>query len=318
MAVRDIYSKRKRRLTGQVSDVYSYDVIPATLRNQLVFVMSDIVGSVSRTAMLSLFIYSDIARTLAREWGVIRLVASAGTLGYDQEVIRAIREVENPDYVLDIIDLALQLVYEKIDDDGFDSKAKKMERLESSIEELNFRFKESGIGYECANYQMMRIDSQLIHSEVVKPAISLLSEPGFEGAHDEFLVAHEHFRHRRYKEALNEALKAFESTIKVIAGARSWQIKKGDTANKLVKACMDNGLFPPYYESHLSALTNLLVGGVPGIRNAEAGHGQGAVVKDIDPHTVAYTLHMTASAIVLFVQSYQSLPEAPNELNELS
>lgn len=183
-------------------------------------------------------------------------------------------------------------------------------------DELNHRFKEHGVGYEYSEDQIIRIDSQLIHSEVVKPALRLLSESGFEGAHHEFLAAHEHFRHRRYKEALNEALKAFESTIKVIADVRGWAINRGDTANKLVKACMDNGLFPSYYESHLSALSNLLVGGVPSIRNKEAGHGQGAVVKAIDPHIVAYTLHMTASAIVLFVQSYKAMPEAPNEPSE--
>ena len=132
------------------------------------------------------------------------------------------------------------------------------------------------------------------------------------------LVDHynEHFRHRRYKEALNEALKAFESTIKVIAGVRGWTINKGDTANKLVKACMDNGLFPSYYQSHFSGLTNLLVGGVPSIRNAEAGHGQGAVVKEIESHIVAYTLHMTAAAIVLFVQSYQALPQVQTLPNQ--
>lgn len=318
MAVRDIYSKRKRRLAGHTSDVYVYDEFPAALRNQLVYVVRDIVGVNSGAPISTMFVYADIARILAREWGVVRLVSSTGSLAHETEVIRAIREVEDTDHVLDIIELAIELACEKLEDDGFQKKDAKVEKLNRLIGELNFRLKEGGVGYECSNFQMMRIDSQLIHSEVVKPAVSLLSAPGFEGALDEFLVAYEHFRHRRYKEAINDALKAFESTIKVIAGIRGWGVKKGDTANKLVKACMDNGLFPNYYESHMSALTNLLVGGVPGIRNAEGGHGQGAVVKEIEPHTVAYALHMTASAIVLFVQSHEALPVAPNEPNEQS
>lgn len=314
MAVHDIYSKRKKRLAGGAPDVYSYDVIPKALRNQLVYILSDLLGSYSGAAIAKLFIYTDIATILAREWGVVRLVDSAGLMGYDQEVIKAIREVEDPDHVLDIIELAVQLVWEKLDDDGLGKGQKKIDKFDQCIEELNFRFRESAVGYECSNRQMIRIDSQFIHSEVVKPAIFLLGAPGFEGAHDEFLTAHEHFRHKRYKEALNEALKSLESTIKVIVERRGWETK-GDTANKLIRACMDNGLFPSYYESHLSALTNLILG-VASVRNNEAGHGQGASVKEIDPHNVAYTLHMTASAIVLFVQSYQALPEAPNELNE--
>ncbi|MEE5056435.1 hypothetical protein V2J84_22410 [Pseudomonas alliivorans] len=222
-------------------------------------------------------------------------------------------EVEDPDHCLDIVELLLHISKNHIDDKTNVTPPRAKDALALHIVELNHRFKEHGIGYEYSSGQIIRIDSQLIHSEVVKPAISLLGEPGFEGAQDEFLVAHEHFRHRLYKEALNDALKAFESTIKAIAGIRGWTVNKGDTANKLVALCMSNGLFPAYYQSHLSALTNLLVGGVPGIRNAEGGHGQGAVVKEIEPHTVAYTLHMTASAIVLFVQSHQALPVATNE-----
>lgn len=71
--------------------------------------------------------------------------------------------------------------------------------------------------------------------------------------------------------------------------------------------CIDKGLFPSYYQSHLSALSNLLEGGVPAIRNNEGGHGQGVEVKTVEPHIVSYTLHMAASAILLLVNSANSL-----------
>jgi hypothetical protein len=42
----------------------------------------------------------------------------------------------------------------------------------------------------------------------------------FDGANEEYLKAHEHYRHRRNKECLTECLteclKAFESTMKII------------------------------------------------------------------------------------------------------
>lgn len=315
MPVYDTYSKRKKRLAGLVPDVYTYDSISLELRNQIVFIVADIVTVVFGDYE-SDSVYDYLSRTLSREWGTEYLVAHGDLIENDEEVKDAIRKLTDPDYVLDIVELLLQTAQNHAKDERNLVTARAKSSLAHLIEELNHRFKEHGVGYEYSDGQIIRIDSQLLHSEVVKPALRLLSDPGFEGAHDEYLAAHEHFRHRRYKEALNEALKAFESTIKVIAGVRGWTINKGDTANKLVKACMDNGLFPSYYQSHFSGLTNLLVGGVPSIRNAEAGHGQGAVVKEIDPHIVAYTLHMTAAAIVLFVQSYQALPEAQAEPNQ--
>jgi hypothetical protein len=49
---------------------------------------------------------------------------------------------------------------------------------------------------------LVTINSQYIHSEVVKPSIALLQEKHFHGASDEFLKAHEHYRKGRYKRPL--------------------------------------------------------------------------------------------------------------------
>lgn len=42
------------------------------------------------------------------------------------------------------------------------------------------------------------------------------------------------------------------------------------------------------------------------------------IANEIDCQIVSYTLHTAASAIVLFVQSHQALPEAQNEPNQQS
>lgn len=44
----------------------------------------------------------------------------------------------------------------------------------------------------------------------------VLSDKRYKGASQEFLAANEHYRHGRYKECLNDCLKAFESTMKII------------------------------------------------------------------------------------------------------
>lgn len=95
--------------------------------------------------------------------------------------------------------------------------------------------------------------------------------------------------------------------MKVICEQKGWEYKKRDTASKLIMICIEKGLFPGYYQSHLSSLFNLLEGGVPAIRNNEGGHGQGVEVKTVEPHIVSYTLHMAASAILLLVNSATSM-----------
>ena len=47
-------------------------------------------------------------------------------------------------------------------------------RISLAIEELNARFKQHGIGYEFNNNNFLRVDSQFVHSEIVKPALILL------------------------------------------------------------------------------------------------------------------------------------------------
>ena len=81
------------------------------------------------------------------------------------------------------------------------------QKPDDAISELNFRFKEAGIGYQFESGELLRVDSQYVHSEVVKPVLHLLDKnKKYAGANDEFLSAHEHYRHKRYKECLNDCL----------------------------------------------------------------------------------------------------------------
>ena len=43
--------------------------------------------------------------------------------------------------------------------------------VKDSIDELNYRFREGGVGYEFANGETIRINSQFVHTEVVKRAL---------------------------------------------------------------------------------------------------------------------------------------------------
>jgi Domain of unknown function (DUF7014)/AbiJ N-terminal domain 4 len=176
-----------------------------------------------------------------------------------------------------------------------------------AIDELNHRFKEHGVGYQFVEGEIVRIDSQYLHAEIVKPAVSLLNTAGFRGASEEFLKAHEHYRQGRLGEAMSEVLKAFESTMKAVCDENEWRYPSGAAAKRLIKVVLDNGLMPNYMETHLAGLRNTLEAGLPTLRNKNSGHGQRRRAKNIPEYFAGYALHLAATNIVFLVQAHEAL-----------
>ena len=176
-----------------------------------------------------------------------------------------------------------------------------------AVEELNQRFKEHGVGYEFNSPYIFRIDSEMLHVEVVKPALRLLDEKQYAGARQEFIRAHEHYRKGNAKEALSECLKSFESVMKAICDKNRWSYSKEATSKSLIEVCFRNGLIPSFWQSHYSSLRNLLESSVPTGRNKLGGHGQGTKPVSVPDYLVAYMLHMTGSAIVFLAEARKEL-----------
>ena len=177
-----------------------------------------------------------------------------------------------------------------------------------AINELNQRFREHAVGYQYQSGYLVRVDSQYLHSETVEPALSVLYDAGFSGASDEFMEAHRHYRQGNNKDAIVNALKAFESTMKTICDKRKWQYdKKRATAGPLIDVILANNLIPPDMQSHFTGLRTALESGVPTVRNRMGGHGQGSVPVVVPAYIVSYVLHLTASNIVLLVSAYNEL-----------
>jgi hypothetical protein len=155
--------------------------------------------------------------------------------------------------------------------------------------------------------ELVRLDSELLHAEAVKPALSLLREKRYHGANEEFLRAHEHYRHGRNEEALADCLKAFESVMKVICAKRGWPHAETDTAKKLIEVCFDNGLVPAYLQSEFTALRVSLESGIPTVRNRQGGHGRGTQPRNVPDHLAGYLLHLTATSILFLVEAEKAL-----------
>ncbi len=167
---------------------------------------------------------------------------------------------------------------------------------------------EHRIGYQLESGKIIRIDSKFMHSEVVKPALTVLADNMYKGANDEFLKAHEHYRHGRYKECLNECLKSFESTMKAIYTKRGWSYNEKDTAHRLIGICFQNKLIPDYLQSKFNSLQSSLESGIPTVRNRTSAHGQGSEISEVPSYLASYLLHLTATTILLLADAEKALP----------
>jgi hypothetical protein len=301
MALFDLFSKRQKRLRGDVPDVYVYDEVPQALRVQLIQILQEGIGPNAEYQDVPLSVYAGIHKALCREYGVFSLSDNRRVSDW-QAVATHLLETKNIEHVLDIVELGLRAVDVEIRKRNWQHLGCSASPYQT-IAEVNARFKEHGVGFEYASGEVIRIDSQLIHDEVVKPALQLLADPKFKGANNEFLKAHEHYRHGRHKECLAECLKAFESTMKTICDLKGWPYNSGDTAKALIDTCMANGLFPTFMQSHVGNLRAILESGVPTVRNKLGGHGQGAVVTTVSESTARLALHLTAANILFFVEA---------------
>jgi hypothetical protein len=156
--------------------------------------------------------------------------------------------------------------------------------------------------------EIIRIDSQFLHKEVVEKAFSLFQRPGFDGPENEFQEAHNKYREGRFKDAIVDALKAFESTIKTICDRRIWAYSPNATAKDLIAVIFDHKLVASNQQSFFSALRALLECGLPTVRNKTSGHGQGADVVEVPQHVAGYALHLAASTIVLLAEADKAKP----------
>lgn len=318
MSIFNIFSKRQRKLRGEVPDVYVYNEIPQPLKIQIIYIWEDAFGKaedyadryygrVGQNPVVQC--YRFIVEALRREYGVFRLPGTQDddSLNYFKELANFLLLEKSTEKVLDAVEFSFKIVDQVARKDGYLGRPNAFQIADDAVEELNARFREHGVGFQFVDGQIIRIDSELIHAEVVKPALTLLRGKGLTGAQQEFLKAHEHYRHGNGKEALAECLKAFESVMKVICAKRKWAHAPQATSSALIQVCFDNGLIPPFWQSHFSALRSLLEGGIPTARNRLGGHGQGVKVVDVPGYMVSYVLHMTAASIVFLVEAERQL-----------
>lgn len=302
MAIFDLFSKRQKRLRGEVPDIYTYDQIPQTLRVQIVHIIRDAIGT-DRYGNDARNAYEFIKETLCREYGLFEL-GKGYRESNEEQVLNFLLQTSKTEEVIDVVELSFKYI-DRIIKQQYQQYTDNTEvkiKPDDAVAELNERFKENGIGYSFDGSEIIRVDSTYVHSEITKPVIALLWNTKFKGANEEYLKAHEHYRHGRNKECLTECLKAFESTMKVICKEKGWTYNQTDTAKKLIQICFQNGLVPTFTQNQFTSLQNLLESGIPTIRNKLGGHGQGQIPQTVDDEMTRYGLNLAGTNIIFLVE----------------
>lgn len=310
MAIYETFSKRMKRLAqaGQ-QDVYQYDELPQAFRVQVALIWNDVLGPAideRHFRTKSKITWESIRDQVAKEKGVFYL-GDNPRFNADIQCKKFVPTAPT-DETLDIIEFSFRLIRRRDETwaRATSNSPSVKQKPDEAIQELNYRFREHGIGYQLVEGEIIRVDPQYLHAEAVKPALSLLNVAGFQGASNEFLEAHGHYRKGEHADAIADALKAFESTMKAICDTRGWSYPAGAPAKTLINSVLNNELVPRCMETHLSGLRNTLEAGLPVVRNKLGGHGQGKDPKKIHDYFASYALHLAATNIVFLIESHNA------------
>ncbi|MBZ3691001.1 STM4504/CBY_0614 family protein [Phyllobacterium calauticae] len=304
MPVVDLYSRRRQRELGVNIDVYEYDIVPKKLQNQFMLIIQEVFG-VYGSSYPEHF-YEQIVDVLRKEFGEESLCNKYRTFKGDELRDFLVNETSH-EKLIDAIDLMLRILTNFSKDEN--AAVELRQRCADALLEFNERCRISGFGYSCDEGRLIRIDSHVLHSQAVLPALALLADPIFRNANTEFRNAFEHWRHGKGSEVLVDCLKAFESTMKIIANEKGWTVPDKATAKQLVDVMLNNNVVPAFYQSQLAGLRSVLESGIPTPRNRAAGHGAGTnPTPEVPVELVRYVLHLTAATILFLVDAYKAMP----------
>ena len=309
MSLPALFSRRKRESSKVGADVYQYEEVPQKFRVQFCQILQGAIGPAAQRGYGSppgrdVYIYMrDLVR---RELGVFTLPPGRGNDEPDDEFFNWFLNAVDIEEVLDGLEIGFVAIDRAVRSNRYSFAEYVSMGQDEAVAELNARLREAGIGYQFESGQLVRVDSQLAHAEIVVPALSLLQDKRFKSAEREYLAAHAAYRSNDFENCLLECAKAFESVLKVIGTERGWA-GTNDTASRLVEAAYAADFIPAPLQAEFTALRSLLTAGVPVLRNKMSGHGAGTQARVVPEHFAAFQLHQTAAVILFLVRQDSSL-----------
>lgn len=299
MSLPDLYSRRNKKL---IPEIYEYDDIPLNIRIQLIHIIKEGIGDHYRGGKnLSEQAYEFIVKEMREEKGVFSLTGKF-TRTYMEELFLWIQEESQIEHLLDGLELCAHAIINYIA--KYSQEYGAAEECEKKIARFNARLREGGIGYQYEGGEIIKVNSQFLHAEIVVPVLMLISDSKFESVEKEYRMAHKYFREGDYEGCLVECAKAFESTLKIIGKERGWKVNENATASALVSAAFSNNFIPNWMQTAFQGLRSLLESSVQTTRNRMGGHGAGVEVRKVSEQLAALQLHQTGALIKFLVDHH--------------
>lgn len=293
MPLIDIYSRRKRQASKTTVDVYQYVDLSPKLRQQMLYAFNHMAEVAVRGCSTEGELWQGVVEMLREEQGVECLGKGYSSNARD-EFDKWFKANDDVDAALDAVEI-VTCICAYYAERGYKNT---MAGVKRHVTTLNDRMLEAQFGFQVEDDAVVELSSQFAHSEIVVPALRVLSEDRFATADAEFRKAHEEFRNRSYADCITDCGKALESVFKVMAAERGWPgVSDNSTLAKLIEAAAANDLFPGYMEEQIKGLRAMLQG--PGtVRNKDGAHGKGNSPSHADRDLAAYQLHQTAAALI--------------------
>ncbi len=297
------YSVRemRKRKAGQPV-IYQYDKIPSPLRAPVMVCLRHASLIAGRTGPY----WATLESHISAVHNHIKGLWSYGDQTHEDAIVGYVERVRKVELFLDVVEIGLYIAYQFASEKHYKRERDKAhEQLRSLVSDVNYYFSLHGMGFTYIGEPgtFIRVDTQFIHREVVEPAVMQLYEAGWKGPEDEFLSAHRHYRRGEHKQAMNDALKSFESTMKAVLTDRAVEYDPNGNASYLILTLINNGIIHPSLEPFMNGLKQVLTSGVPTLRNKLSGHGQGPDVRNVPDYVAAFTLNLTASNIVFLTEA---------------
>lgn len=287
------YSKRK----SPPPQVLRFDIPPDT-RTRILAVFRD--HSNERHGGFPKLL-EDVGNVLFKQYGGLSRPMYRAARRSDNDVIEHFYSSDN-EHALDFIEACFQ-------QPAYNGAQK-------GVDEINEIFHESGIGFELTPFveypvktslfgrlrqgieyefpKVIRRTDQVVHQEIIEPALNLLTDFRLRVANSEMLKALMALRHGDFEDAITLAASAFESLLKTMCEIKGWPYDPNrDTCSKLINICRDQGLFPPFYATILEAV------GI--IRNKLSdAHGRGpAPLHNVSREYAEHMVQLTSTHMLL-------------------
>jgi hypothetical protein len=185
-------------------------------------------------------------------------------------------------------------------------------RLNKDLQKHGFAFGYRPISVAGTPGQFFPMQSDYVFESITRPMLEMLGHADFAAARTEFEKAVSFFLEGpdRYSDCVTNAVKAFESVMKVVLEKRGALPDPTLPAAKLVKAIVDEGVIDASFTAQAEATTallnqlkNIATSGAVLVRNRVGAHGAGTRTAPPEKLFVEFTLHQVAALVLLIGRS---------------